>query len=136
MFSFWDRDKVKNIRYLNDNNKWIFFSYKWVIWDLANLGQFDHINRMITLSLITLSGFYSTKRLSNTYTIFKYAAADLQFTRINNFVTGFTVTFHFRNIVLFATFGTNSNKNVIVITSRRTMMLLHVEYQFFDEKSQ
>ncbi len=59
-----------------------------------------------------------------------------QFTRINNFVTVFTVTFYFRNIVLFATFGTNSNKNVIVITSRRQMMLLRVEYQFFDEKSE
>ena len=29
-----------------------------VIWYLANLGQFDHINRMITLSVITLSGFH------------------------------------------------------------------------------
>ncbi len=27
-----------------------------VIWDLLNLGQFDHINRMIILSVITLSG--------------------------------------------------------------------------------
>jgi hypothetical protein len=25
----------------------------WVIWDLVNLGQFDHINQMITVSLIT-----------------------------------------------------------------------------------
>jgi hypothetical protein len=29
-----------------------------VIWDLLNLGQFDHINRMITLSVITLSGLH------------------------------------------------------------------------------
>ncbi len=30
------------------------------IWDLANMGQFDHINQMITLSVITLSGFHCT----------------------------------------------------------------------------
>jgi hypothetical protein len=29
-----------------------------VIWDLLNLGQFDHINQMITLSVITLSGLH------------------------------------------------------------------------------
>jgi hypothetical protein len=29
-----------------------------VIWDITNQGQFDHINRMITLSVITLSGFH------------------------------------------------------------------------------
>jgi hypothetical protein len=29
-----------------------------VIWGMANLGQFDHINRMIALSVITLSGFH------------------------------------------------------------------------------
>ena len=27
------------------------------IWELVNLGQFDHINQMITSSVITLSGF-------------------------------------------------------------------------------
>ncbi len=32
-----------------------------VIWDLLNLGQFDHINRMITLSVITLSGLHCIK---------------------------------------------------------------------------
>jgi hypothetical protein len=29
-----------------------------VIWDIANQGQFDHINRMITLSVFTLNGFH------------------------------------------------------------------------------
>ncbi len=27
---------------------------------LVNLGKFDHVNRMITLSVITLSGFHCT----------------------------------------------------------------------------
>ncbi len=31
-------------------------TYLLVIWDLAKIGQFDHINRMITLLVITLSG--------------------------------------------------------------------------------
>ena len=32
-----------------------------VIWDLLSLGQFDHINRMITLSVITLSGLHCSR---------------------------------------------------------------------------
>jgi hypothetical protein len=35
------------------------------IWALLNLGQFDHINRMITLSVITLSGLHCTYVLHN-----------------------------------------------------------------------
>jgi hypothetical protein len=37
------------------------------IWDLLNLGQFDHINRTITISVITLSDLHCTSRgkLSN-----------------------------------------------------------------------
>jgi hypothetical protein len=29
-----------------------------VVWDLVNLGQFDHTNQMKTLSVITSSGFH------------------------------------------------------------------------------
>jgi hypothetical protein len=33
-----------------------------VIWDLVNLGQFDHINQLVlTLSVITLSGFHCSE---------------------------------------------------------------------------
>ncbi len=32
------------------------------IWDLLNLGQFDHINQKITISVITLSGLHCTSR--------------------------------------------------------------------------
>ncbi len=32
-----------------------------VVWDLVNLRQFDHINRMKTLSVITSSGFHCIK---------------------------------------------------------------------------
>jgi hypothetical protein len=34
-----------------------------VIWELTNLGLFDHINRMITLSVITLIGFHCIRHL-------------------------------------------------------------------------
>ena len=33
---------------------------KHLLWDLVNLGQFDHINRMKTLSVITLSSLHCT----------------------------------------------------------------------------
>jgi hypothetical protein len=33
-------------------------TYLFVIWDLDNLGQFDHINQMITLTMIILSAIH------------------------------------------------------------------------------
>jgi hypothetical protein len=41
-----------------NNNKQISYSYILHYWDLINLGQYDHINEKITLSVITLSGFH------------------------------------------------------------------------------
>jgi hypothetical protein len=45
MCSHWDRQNVITLT-------------KQLIWNLDNLSQFDYIKRMITLSLITLSGFH------------------------------------------------------------------------------
>jgi hypothetical protein len=64
------------------NKTFYFFSSRWissrwppliqttyllVIWDLVNIGQFNHINQMITLSVITLSGLLCTSQVWNKY---------------------------------------------------------------------
>jgi hypothetical protein len=50
------------------------------IWDLLNLGQFDHINRTITISVITLSGLNCTFRgkLLSGVTVRKAHTPDIQ----------------------------------------------------------
>jgi len=35
-----------------------------LIWDLVNPGKFDHINRVITLSVITLRGFHCMDKIA------------------------------------------------------------------------
>jgi hypothetical protein len=56
-----------------------------VIWDLNNLGQFDHKNWMITLSVITLSGFYCNFKKHRNGNMVILEAPQLIFW-LNNFV--------------------------------------------------
>jgi hypothetical protein len=60
-WSLWDQDKV--ITLTEWQQKMTSYWYKITktgLWDLVNLGISDHINWMITLTVITLRGFHCT----------------------------------------------------------------------------
>ncbi len=66
-----------------------------MILDLVNLGQFDHINRMITLSVITLSGFhcsaYSLDVLKNRRDEVEKIEINVQFTYYRSTILRFRI---------------------------------------------
>jgi hypothetical protein len=83
-----------------------------VIWDLTKLGQFDHINRMITLSVITLSGFHCTAIVGGT---FLYSFKDGQFIFSNSNFLSMDIQMHELKLIVQPIPETNTQPNLFCL---------------------